>query len=366
MSPAFENQYQVYPNRRKFLYTAGLSALALSFPFPSFSEKLKGERMGIVVHSYGLRWNSKVNSSKYSPFTNAVQLLEHCHSIGAGGIQVGVGGWTSEFAKQIRKRSETLGLFLEGSIGLPKAETDIENFETQVVQAKEAGISILRTVCLGGRRYETFKSEAEFEIFRKNSIKSLQWASSIVKKHKMKLAVENHKDWRAEEMVELIKLLDSEWVGITLDFGNNLSLLEDPGFVIRTLAPYAFSTHIKDMGVGAYENGFLLSEVPLGKGVVDLEEAVGLCRKYNPEIKFNLEMITRDPLEIPYLKEQYWATFRSLPGSDLARIINLIKENVYPGPLPTISDLNPEAQLALEEEHILKCLEYSRNRLKMI
>jgi 3-oxoisoapionate decarboxylase len=99
--------------------------------------------------------------------------------------------------------------------------------------------------------------------------------------------------------------------------------------------------------------------------VVDLEEAVGLCRKYNPEIKFNLEMITRDPLEIPYLKEQYWATFRSLPGSDLARIINLIKENVYPGPLPTISDLNPEAQLALEEEHILKCLEYSRNRLKM-
>jgi 3-oxoisoapionate decarboxylase len=366
MNPASEKHRQFDTDRRKFLYSAGLFGLALSFPFTSFSEKLKGERMGIVVHSYGLRWNSKANSSAYPPFNNAVQLLEHCHSINAGGIQVGVNGWTLDFARQIRRRSESLGLFLEGSIGLPKSESDIENFETQVVNAKEAGISILRTVCLGGRRYESFKSAEDFETFRKNSINSLQWASSVVKKHKMKLAVENHKDWRAEEMVELIKLLDSEWVGITLDFGNNISLLEEPDFVIRTLAPYAFSTHIKDMGVKTYEDGFLLSEVPLGKGVVDLEEAVTLCKKYNPEIKFNLEMITRDPLEIPCLKEQYWATFGSLPGKDLAKIIKMVKEKPYPVPLPTISDLDPEAQLALEEDHILKCLEYSRNMLKLI
>lgn len=366
MSTAFENQSQDDASRRKFLIAAGMSALALSIPLPSFSEKLKGERMGIVVHSYGLRWNSKANSSKYPPFNNAIQLLEHCHSIGAGGIQVGVNGWTQDFAHQIRKRSETLNLFLEGSIGLPKTEKDIENFEDQVIHAKEAGILVLRTVCLSGRRYETFKTEMEFEDFRRNSIQSLQWASSIAKKHKMKLGIENHKDWRAEEMVELIRLLDSEWIGVTLDFGNNISLLEDPDFVIRTLAPYAFSTHIKDMGVKAFQNGFLLSEVPLGKGVVNLEEAVDLCRKHNPTIRFNLEMITRDPLEIPYLTEQYWATFRSLPGSDLARTINLVRKNEYNGALPGVSHLNPEERLALEENHILECLDYSENSLKLI
>jgi 3-oxoisoapionate decarboxylase len=366
MNPDSEKHYPLDQDRRNFLYSAGLFGLAMSFPFSSFAEKFQGERMGIVVHSYGLRWNSKANSSTFPPFLDAVQLLEHCHSINAGGIQVGVNGWTPDFARQIRKKSESLGLFLEGSIGLPKSEAEIENFETQVVNAKAAGITILRTVCLGGRRYESFKSGEEFEAFRKNSMNFLQWASAVVKKHKMKLAVENHKDWRAEEMVELIKLVDSEWVGVTLDFGNNISLLEEPSYVIRTLAPYAFSTHIKDMGVKTYEDGFLLSEVPLGKGVVDLEEAVTLCKKYNPEIKFNLEMITRDPLEIPYLKEQYWATFGSLPGKDLAKIIKMVKEKPYPEPLPTISDLNPEAQLALEEDHILKSLEYSRNKLKLI
>nr|WP_290938706.1 hypothetical protein [Haliscomenobacter sp.] len=85
--------------------------------------------------------------------------------------------------------------------------------------------------------------------------------------------------------------------------------MEDPMEVITTLAPYAFSTHVKDMGLGEYEQGFLLSEVPLGSGVVDLSAAVALCKKMNPGITFNLEMITRDPLEIPCFSEGYWPTF---------------------------------------------------------
>ena len=86
-------------------------------------------------------------------------------------------------------------------------------------------------------------------------------------------------------MVELIKLIGSEWVGVTLDFGNNISLLENPMEVIKTLAPYSFSTHVKDMGVQEYEKGFLLSEVPLGQGIVDLPAAVALCKKLNPRLR---------------------------------------------------------------------------------
>ena len=117
---------------------------------------------------------------------------------------------------------------------------------------------------------ENFKTEKEFLDFKAVSLKSLQLAEPVVRKHKMKLAIENHKDWRAAELVEIIKGLDSEWMGVTLDFGNNLSLLEKPDEVIALLAPYSFSTHIKDMGVKSYSKGFLLSEVPLGEGIVDL------------------------------------------------------------------------------------------------
>jgi sugar phosphate isomerase/epimerase len=354
---------QFSPDRRDFIQKTGLAALAMAFPLPTFPMNLEGVSMGIVVHSYGARWNSKVPSEKYPGFENALQLIDHCYQIGAGGVQVGVNNWTSDFAKKVRDQREKLGLYLEGSIGLPKSKEDLDRFEKEVLAAKEAGATILRTVCLSGRRYENFKTEAEFLTFKANSILSLQWVEPIVRKHKMKLAVENHKDWRAAELVEIIKGLDSEWIGVTLDFGNNVSLLEKPENVISALAPYSFSTHIKDMGVKKYEKGFLLSEVPLGEGIVDLKAAVKLCSKYNPNITFNLEMITRDPLEIPCLEEEYWATFDEISGSDLAAILKMVREKSFAGELPYTRNLEPEQRLDYEEANVLASLRYSKRDL---
>jgi sugar phosphate isomerase/epimerase len=120
-------------------------------------------------------------------------------------------------------------------------------------------------------------------------------AEPVLKKHRMKLGIENHKGWRAAEQAAWMKRLGSEWVGVCLDFGNNLSLCEDPMETARTLAPYVFYAHIKDMAVEEYEEGFLLSEVPLGEGLLDLKQIVQLLRQKDPNMIFNLEMITRDP-----------------------------------------------------------------------
>ena len=130
--------------------------------------------MGVVVHSYGMRWGSKVESVKYPGFTDALDLMRHCHSIGAGGIQTMVGGWAEDFAKKVRDEREKLGMYLEGSIGLPKDSTDLDRFEKEIRMAKEAGATVLRTVCLSGRRYENFKTEAEWTAFKENSLKSIQ------------------------------------------------------------------------------------------------------------------------------------------------------------------------------------------------
>ena len=261
--------------RRKFLEQTCKAAVTL--PFLRWPDFAAGMRMGVVVHSYAHRWNSKVQSEKYPGFSDAIALMDHCHQIGAGGIQVMVRNWTHDFARKVRDNREKLGLYLEGSIGLPKTESEISAFESEIIAAKEAGADITRTACLSGRRYETFQSREAFEQFRRNSIASLKWAEPVVRKHKMKLAVENHKDWRAEEMVSILKALDSEWIGVNLDFGNNIALMEDPMDVLRALAPYLFTTHVKDMGVQEYPDGFLLSEVPLGEGYLDLKAMARMC-----------------------------------------------------------------------------------------
>jgi 3-oxoisoapionate decarboxylase len=321
---------------------------------------MKGIPMGIVVHSYGARWHSKVESNTYPGFDDAIDLMNHCHQIGAGGIQVGVNGWQNDFAKKVRDQRENLGMYLEGSIGLPKTKEDVPAFESEVKAAKEAGATVLRTVCLSGRRYENFHSIEEFKSFKSQAINSIHLAIPIIEKHKIKLAVENHKDWKAAELAAIIRDIDNEWLGVTLDFGNNVSLLEDPNEVIKILAPLAFSTHIKDMGVKKYTDGFLLSEVPLGEGIVNVKAGVNLCRKLNPDLTFSLEMITRDPLKIPCLTQDYWATFDEMKGVEFEKVMAMIEKNEFKTDLPSTSNLDSEGRLAFEEANVLECLKYGR------
>ena len=351
-------------HRRKFLCqstTIGIGTMML--PRLKVQGAFKEVPMGIVVHSYASRWQSKVNSQKYPGFSNAIDLIEHCHKIGAGGVQVMVKDWSADFAKKIRDKREKLGLYLEGSIAVPAKAEDVPVFEQEVINAKEAGAQILRTVTSSGRRYEIFHSPEDVQEFKRKALASLRLAEPVLRKHKVRLAVENHKDWRADELVAALQQIKSEWIGVTLDFGNSIALMEDPMEVVEALVPYVFSTHVKNMGVEEYTDGFLLSEVPLGKGFLDIQKIVTLCRQHNPSVTFNLEMITRDPLQIPCLTDNYWASFHGVPGHALAQTLRMVKQNRYKSPLPRVSQLSAEERLGVEEENILECLAYSRDKV---
>ena len=351
--------------RRNFIKKSGSAGLlAMSMPvIPSFSPLVAEMRFGIAEASYVQRRYAKLESKTYPPFTDTLQMIEYSSSAGFGGVQFSVSGWDQVYAQKVKKRVEELELFLEGQIRLPKDDSDLKRFSAEVSAAKEAGVDILRTACLSGRRYETFDTMSAFQEFKTKSINSLKLAEPVVRKSGVKLAVENHKDWRIEEMIDILHLIDSEWVGVTLDTGNNISLLEDPMEVVEALAPYAFTVHLKDMAVEEYDDGFLLAEINLGDGYLDIEKMITVIRKHNPDIRFNLEMITRDPLKIPCLTEGYWATFDEFPASDLAGFLYQIKKAKSTSPLTVISNNPSDDKLALEIENNKASLKYARQRL---
>jgi hypothetical protein len=132
---------------------------------------------------------------------------------------------------------------------------------------------------------------------------------------------------------------------------------------VEALAPYARSTHVKDMGVKSYEDGFLLSEVPLGTGFLDLARMVSVLQKANPSIHFSLEMITRDPLKVPCLTPQYWTVFPERNGGHLARTLKLVQQHSAVSPLPTVSELAPAARVRNEEENVKACFRYAHDKL---
>lgn len=348
--------------RRNFIQNTATGSLAFALPvFPDFLASAPELRLGVAEASYMMRAYRNLPSQAFPPFVDALDFMEHCAELGFGGVQVSIGEWNADFARRVRARKDALGLFLEGSVRLPHEATDLPRFEAEVAAAAGIGVDVIRTVCLSGRRYENFQTREAFREFREGSVAALQRAEPVMRKHRVKLAVENHKDWRISEFKEILSGLGSEWVGITLDTGNNISLLEDPMEVVRELAPFAFSVHLKDMAVAEYEDGFLLSEVNFGEGFLDIEGMIALIRQQNPEVRFNLEMITRDPLQVPCLTENYWATFEGVPAPELATFLRGIRSQKSAKALPAVSHLPTDEQLRLEVANNRTCLQLAQN-----
>jgi len=245
--------------------------------------------------------------------------VDYCHRLGFGVVETRLASSAPEEVKKFRDRIETFHMRVIMDLPLPRAESDVPAFDAAVKAAKESGAISLHTA-MTQRRYEQFDTLDAFKKDFERCQKTIALSEPVLRKYRIRLGMENHKGWRSAEQAAWLKRVSSEWVGVHLDFGNNVSLCEDPAETLRNLLPYVVASHIKDMAVEPYEDGFLLSEVPLGEGFLDLKGMVAALQKKDANMPFDLEMITRDPLKIPVFTDKYWVTFDDqyspLPGRD--------------------------------------------------
>jgi 3-oxoisoapionate decarboxylase len=297
----------------------------------------------------------------------AEAMFDLCDRFGAGGAQL---DWSQIVSFEppalaaLRKRVEASRLALELSVPSKYLEMP-EAYAEMVRVATALGISRIRVALLYGRRYETFKTRDEYTAW------AAKWRATLLGMRKtfdaspIMVGIENHKDWHATELVELLQLIGSPRVGACVDFGNNISLLEPPLETVRTLAPYAITTHLKDMAVKPNAEGFGLSEVPLGEGFLPLAEIIAILRAERPDVAMCLEMITRDPLPVPYKSDRYWVAIDRPPPDVLARFEQEVLAKAWTRDLPAISGLSPEAQVAAEDENVRKSVDYARRTLTL-
>ncbi len=298
---------------------------------------------------------------------SSFDIVEHCHNIGLYGVQTNP-PTDPEALKAFRQKLESYQMTLVCDPRLPQDESGVPAFEAQVKAFKEAG-AIAFHAAMTGRRYEDMASAEAFKTSFARNQKSVELATPILNKYRVPLGIENHKGWRSAEQAAWLKRVGSEYVGVCLDFGNNMSLCELPEETLNNLLPYIVFAHIKDMAVQEYEDGFLLSEVPFGDGIVDLKMFVDTLRKKNRNMPIYLEMITRDPLKIPVYNDSYWRSFDDpyspLPGHDLARTLWLVKTTASKKQLPTLTGLSPEAQVKLEDDLNNQCIQWGRKNLAL-
>lgn len=329
------------PTRRQFV--AG--ALGTLTAGRAVADPPSAANLGLLSYSYGLR------SRAEKGFADPIKFLTFAKSRGATAVQLSLG--TTADPAAVRRAAEAAAVYVEGIVSPPADDrADRDRFAAELAAAKGCGATVVRTVMLGGRRYEMFDKPADYPAFAERAATMLRRAEPVARKQGVKLAVENHKDFRTDELIDLLKGVSSVFVGVCLDTGNNLALLEDATATAVALAPFTLTVHLKDMGVEEAADGFRLAEVPLGRGALDLPAIVAAVRKHNPRARFQLEMITRDPLRIPCLTDKYWATLGRVPGQDLARTLAFVRRVAGKQPLPRISGLSAAEQVAAEDANV--------------
>lgn len=293
-------------------------------------------------------------------------IVEHCHTLGLGAVRVNVPQGGAEAVRALRKKLDSYQMRCIVSVAPPRTDQAVAAYDASIAAARELG-AVTTHASFTARRYEEFDSFDAFKTSFDAHKKSVERAEPILRKHKMKLAIENHKGWRAAEHAAWITQVGSEYVGACYDFGNNIALCEDPAETYRLLAPVTIYVSFKDMAVAPYEQGFLLSEMALGEGMLDIPGMVKGLQQRDPNMIFALEMITREPLKIPVFTQGYWATFDDhvspLPGRDLARILEIVRSSKQT--LTTTAGLSPADALKLEDALIGRSIAFARKNLSL-
>ena len=109
------------------------------------------------------------------------------------------------------------------------------------------------------------------------------------------LAVENHIDYDADEILRLIEEVDSPFFGVNLDTANFLRVQDDPVEATEKLAPHVLATHVKDVepvkgrSVRAWN---YLACVAAGEGLVEIDRIVAILARagYRGFLAFEVDM----------------------------------------------------------------------------
>jgi sugar phosphate isomerase/epimerase len=153
------------------------------------------------------------------------------------------------------------------------------------------------------------------------------------------MAMENHCDYRGYEIAGLIRRVDLPSFGAALDTANAFTSFEDPADAAAALAPYAFTTHIKDFRIDALGIPGKAPWIPvgcaLGEGNVDIPAIVDLLARQAP-----------DPQSLPLIVEVNWPAEGEDAGDLIVRSVDYLRER-FPHYLPGISGRLPAGAGAL-------------------
>lgn len=268
--------------------------------------------------------------------------------------------------RRVREHADRLGIRLQlahGSV-CPSARAfnpALGTLETQLARSLRAsrifGATCMRCI-LGGD-----PERPEIDRHIETMVTALRAVRSRIVDSGVKLAVENHGgDLQAREMKAMIEAVGRDVMGVCLDSGNPVWMLEDPHMTLETLIPYAETCHVRDSAVWKVPDGIAVRWVNMGEGNVDID---GWIRKFiqaRPGLPIIFEnLVSGNPRIHRIYDPGFWNNWRRMPAREFARF-----EAIAAKGSPKPAAPRPEGKTAGRQkiDDLEACVRYTRDLLR--
>ncbi len=220
---------------------------------------------------------------------NIFDFIRYTWELGLDGVEINIipdhnlhpelgclDGDDDVYLRRVRQAIEYYGLYCEIDTRL----TEPTLLQRTLRIAHKLNADVIRTYINKGEYSQKSMSQA---------VEDIKSVVPFLKKYRIKLGIENHEYETSDEIIDIIKEIDSSWVGAHCDIGNAMMAWEDPVEAVRKLAPYTFSTHFKDHIICLHDDTPVVTGVPVGEGSIDTEECFRILVEDSMVTRINIE-----------------------------------------------------------------------------
>jgi 3-oxoisoapionate decarboxylase len=341
-----------------------------TFVFGTAAAALHGSRLLGRLPAANVELGSIDGSVGGNNFT-AVQFLDYLSSIKLTWAMVSLPAATlgdESAIRQIRQHADQLGIRLQLAFGsvCPSARAfnpQLGTLEEQVARALKAsqifGATCMR--CILGSDSE----RPQIDMHIDNMIKAVRGIRARIVDSGIKLAVENHGgDLQAREMKMMVEAVGRDVMGVCLDSGNPVWMLEDPQMTLEMLGPYAETCHVRDSAVWKVPEGIAVRWVNMGDGNVDIDGWIRKFIELKPGLPIIFEnLVSANPRVHAIYNPQFWDNWRKMPAWELSRFLAVAEKGT-----PKPATPRPEGKTAGQQriDDLEVCVRYTRSLLQRL
>lgn len=265
--------------------------------------KLGLHTYSLYMHGIGQAWTNF--SCPWPRQLSTFELFELLVDLDLEGVHLDDGvleHLEPNYLQEVGAAAREAGLYLEYNFSMDLGEFGVgiqHNLPEAIQTARHLGADVIKVGMDMRRPRPVAASRFHPEVVRQLDAVAgtLAAAAPQAAEYGIRLAVENHCDSFADEILWLLDRVDSPVVGACIDTVNGLHVTEDPMVAIEKLAPRAFTNHFRDDRIEFQRWGFKLVGTAVGEGDIDMRRAYEIFRVQSGMERINIETELDTPVD---------------------------------------------------------------------